>query len=144
MELLSRLRNATVALGLHDDRFGYAARCVMRQAALEAYRLNHRYLGTEHVLLGLVSEDEARLERLPGVDLHEARAAVERDLMRGPGPSLVRDLAPTPQLEAMVELAAQTARERLSEKIAPCDLWDALLQQLESCGSKIARSLKAR
>ena len=143
MKLPNRFRSVSSNPGMIDDRLDAQASHVMLQAALEAYRLNHSYLGTEHVLLGLVSEDAARSQRLPDVDLHLARAAVERELRRGHAPSFGLRLPPTGRLKAMIELAAAIAHERSTTSIAPTDLWDALFAQSNSCGTKIARALKS-
>ena len=128
--------------GMIDERLDAQSGRVMFQAALEAYRLNHTYLGTEHVLLGLVSEDEARSERLASVDLHRARAAVEQELHRGPASSFGLPLPPTPRLRTMIGTAIRIAYERSSASVAPRDLWDALSSDSQSCGAKIAQSLK--
>src|SRR5690348_6785252 len=63
-----------------------AARQVLDDAAEEARRLNHNYVGTEHELLGLLRDEEGaagRALRRLGVDLDEARAAVEHVVGRG-------------------------------------------------------------
>src|SRR5437660_9191207 len=72
--------------GGNCDRFTERARNVMQLAQEEAQRLQHNYIGTEHLLLGLLREGEgvARqvLTRL-GVDLEQARQAVEGIVGRG-------------------------------------------------------------
>src|SRR5438874_7507659 len=68
------------------DRFTERARKVMQLAQEEAQRLHHNYIGTEHLLLGLLREGEGVagkvLTRL-GVDLEQARQAVENIVGRG-------------------------------------------------------------
>ena len=68
------------------ERFSDRARKVLSLAQEEAQRFNHNYIGTEHILLGLVREGEgvaARVLSNLGVDLHKVRAAVEFIIGRG-------------------------------------------------------------
>jgi ATP-dependent Clp protease ATP-binding subunit ClpA len=78
------------------DRFTDRARKVMGYARQEAERLNHDYIGTEHILLGLVKEGSGVaanvLENLE-VDLDKVRAEVERSAAKGPD-GLVQDQLP--------------------------------------------------
>src|SRR2546426_2753636 len=73
------------------ERFTDRARKVMQLANQEAQRFNHEYIGTEHILLGLVKEGSgvaAHVLKDQGVDLRKARDAVEQ--LIGAGPDLVR------------------------------------------------------
>ena len=68
------------------DKFTDRARKVLVLAQEEAQRFNHNYIGTEHLLLGLVREGEgigARILTSAGVDLQQVRAAVEHIIGRG-------------------------------------------------------------
>ena len=67
------------------DRFTDRARKVMNLAKSEAQRLNHEYIGTEHILLGLVQEGSgvaANVLRNMGIDLKRIRAEIEK-LVKG-------------------------------------------------------------
>jgi ATP-dependent Clp protease ATP-binding subunit ClpA len=100
-----------------EERFGDDARRTLAYAWEEAQGLHHHYIGTEHLLLGLLRDTpgvSARLLRRLGVDLDETRAAVEYVVGRGAAPaSGAVKLAPRARrtLELAVELAAGEARE---------------------------------
>src|SRR5258706_15774165 len=64
----------------YDDKFTERARKVLTLAQEEARRFNHNYIGTEHLLLGLVREGEgvaAKVLANMGVELNKVRSAVE-------------------------------------------------------------------
>ena len=70
------------------ERFTDRARKVMQLANQEAQRFNHEYIGTEHVLLGLVKEGSgvaANVLKNLDIDLRKIRLEVERIVQHGPG-----------------------------------------------------------
>ena len=72
------------------DRFTDRAKKVMNLARQEAQRFNHEYLGTEHILLGLVQEGSggaANVLKNMSIDLNKIRTEVEKIVK--PGPSMV-------------------------------------------------------
>jgi ATP-dependent Clp protease ATP-binding subunit ClpA len=94
------------------DKFTNRARIVMTLAQDEAQRLGHNYMGTEHLLLGLVREGEGvaaiALKRL-GVSLDDARAAVLHII--GHGDRIVTgEIGLTPRAKKVIELAVDEAR----------------------------------
>jgi ATP-dependent Clp protease ATP-binding subunit ClpC len=71
------------------EKFSERARRVLTLAQEEAQRFNHNYIGTEHILLGLVRETEGVVARVLinlGIDLNKVRAAVEFIIGRGENP----------------------------------------------------------
>lgn len=97
------------------DRFTKKARRVLSLANEEAQALNHGYIGTEHLLLGLVREGDgvaARVLKDLGVDLPKVRSAVEDIVGRGKRATLGR-IGLTPRTKRVIELAVDEAR-RLS------------------------------
>ena len=69
------------------DRFTDRAKKVMNLARQEAQRLNHEYLGTEHILLGLIQEGSgvaANVLRNMQIDLARIRTEVEKLVKTGP------------------------------------------------------------
>src|SRR3982751_1948865 len=83
------------------DKFTERARKVLQLAQEEAQRFNHNYIGTEHLLLGLVREGEgvaAKVLANLGVDLERVRSAVEYIIGRG-GQAVVGDIGLTPRQE---------------------------------------------
>src|SRR5205814_8755995 len=93
------------------DRFTARAKKVLTLAQQEAQRFNHNYIGTEHLLLGLVREGEgigAKVLETLGIKLDEARSAVE--FIIGRGNELVQgDISLTPRSKKVIELAIDEA-----------------------------------
>ena len=102
------------AVGSMDrfDKFTPRARKVLTLAQDEAQRFNHNYIGTEHLLLGLLREGEGvaarALENL-GVELTRVRTAVEFIIGRGGAP-VVGEVGLTPRAKRVIELAIDEAR----------------------------------
>ncbi len=94
------------------DRFTKRARRVLTLAQEEAQRLNHNYIGTEHLLLGLVREENGvavRVLRDLGVDPKQVRERVERTVGRGQRAAFGK-LSLTPRTKRVIELAVDEAR----------------------------------
>ncbi len=96
------------------DRFTERARRVLGLAQEEAQRFNHNYIGTEHILIGLVREGEgigARVLADMGVDLARVRDTVEFIIGRGDRGTLA-DASPTltPRAKKVLEYAVDEAR----------------------------------
>jgi hypothetical protein len=95
------------------DRFSDRARRVLTFAQDEAQRFNHNYIGTEHLLLGLVREGDglgARVLVSMGVELAKVRSAVE--FIIGHGDRRVsREVGLSPDAKRTIELAIDAARE---------------------------------
>jgi ATP-dependent Clp protease ATP-binding subunit ClpA len=94
------------------DRFTERAKKVTAVAKEEARRFNHSYIGTEHLLLGLVDVEQgvaARVLRLLGVDLPRVREAVMFVIGRGEGP-VPENPALAPRAQRMIDLAVEEAR----------------------------------
>ncbi|HET8631858.1 MAG TPA: Clp protease N-terminal domain-containing protein, partial [Thermomicrobiales bacterium] len=93
------------------DKFTERARRVLTLANEEAQRFNHHYIGTEHLLLGLLREGGVAGQVLTdlGVDLGAARRAVEfiigRDTSTGRG-----EIGLTPRAKKVIEYAVDEAR----------------------------------
>src|SRR5436305_10255146 len=95
------------------QRFTERARRVVFFAQEEAARLGENYVGTEHLLLGLVRESDsvaARILDRLGVELPQVRGDVERQVVRGHG-SLGQDMQLTPRSKRVIDLAYEEARE---------------------------------
>jgi ATP-dependent Clp protease ATP-binding subunit ClpC len=94
------------------DRFTKRARRVLTLAQEEAQRLNHNYIGTEHLLLGLVREDNGvavRVLRELGVEPKQIRERIERTVGRGQR-AMYGKLSLTPRTKRVIELAVDEAR----------------------------------
>src|SRR4029453_19666450 len=96
------------------ERFTDRARKVMQLAHQEAQRFNHEYLGTEHILLGLVSEGTgvaAKVLKNLKVDLPTVRAEVEKIVQAGPDMITMGKMPQTPRAKRVIEFAIMEARE---------------------------------
>ena len=97
------------------DKFTDRARKVLTLAQDEALRFNHNYIGTEHLLLGLVREATSdptvagKILQLMNVELPRVRTAVEYTIGRGDGP-VVGDVGLTLAAKRVIELAIDEAR----------------------------------
>ncbi|MBT7004979.1 MAG: NDP-hexose 4-ketoreductase, partial [Chloroflexi bacterium] len=94
------------------EKFSERARRVLSLAQEEAQRFNHNYIGTEHILLGLVREPEgvaARVLSNLNVELVKARSAVEFIIGRGERPTS-GEIGLTPRAKKVIELAVDEAR----------------------------------
>jgi ATP-dependent Clp protease ATP-binding subunit ClpC len=94
------------------EKFSERARRVLTLAQEEAQNFNHSYIGTEHILLGLLREDEgvgAKVLANLGVSLNKARSAVEFIIGRGEKP-VTGEIGLTPRAKRVIELAIDEAR----------------------------------
>ena len=95
------------------EKFSERSRRVLTLAQEEAERFNHSYIGTEHILLGLVREDEgvaAKVMTNLGVSLSKLRSSVELTMGRGEKPSS-GEVGLTPRAKRVIELAIDEARQ---------------------------------
>src|ERR1051325_11347389 len=96
------------------EKFTDRARKVMQLANQEAQRLNHEYIGTEHILLGLVKEGAgvgANVLKNLGVDLAQVRREVEKLVNKGGYTTVIQGkLAQTPRAKTVIEFAIEEAR----------------------------------
>ena len=96
------------------DRFNDRAKRVLALAQDEAVRFNHNYIGTEHLLLGLVREGEgvaAHVLNSLGVELSKVRKAVEFIIGRGDATTSPSEITLSPRTKKVIEFAADEARK---------------------------------
>lgn len=94
------------------DKFTERARRVLSLAQEEAQRFQHNYIGTEHLLLGLVREGEgvaAKVLNSLGVELNRVRTSVEFIIGRGDR-IVLGEIGLTPRAKKVIELAVDEAR----------------------------------
>ena len=95
------------------ERFTDRARKVMQLANQEAQRFNHEYIGTEHILLGLVKEGSgvaANVLKNLDVDLRKIRLEVEKLVQSGPEMVTMGKLPQTPRAKKVIEYSMEEAR----------------------------------
>ena len=125
------------------EKFSERARRVLSLAQEEAQRFNHNYIGTEHILLGLVRETEgvaARVLSSLSVDLSKVRSAVEFIIGRGEKPAQ-GEIGLTPRAKKVVELAVDEARRMNHTYIGTEHLLIGLLREGEGVAAGVLESL---
>jgi len=115
----------------------------MTFAQEEAQRFNHSYIGTEHILLGLVREEEgiaAKVLSNLGVELNKVRSAVE--FIIGRGERIVSgEIGLTPRAKKAIELALDEARRLSHNYIGTEHLLLGLLREGEGVAAGVLESL---
>ena len=126
------------------NRFTERARKVIILAKEEARRFNHDYIGTEHILLGLIREGEgvaaAVLEKL-GLDLQTIRLEVEKVVQPGPTTQILGDIPFTPRAKKALELAAEEARSLGHNYIGTEHILLGIIREGESVASQVLLNL---
>ena len=125
------------------DKFTERARKVLQLAQEEAQRFNHNYIGTEHLLLGLVREGDgvaARVLNNMGVQLPKVRSAVEFIIGRGEG-AVIGDIGLTPRAKKVIELAVDEARRLNHHYIGTEHLLLGLVREGEGIAAGVLESL---
>jgi len=128
------------------NRFTERARRAILLAREEAKRLDHDYLGTEHLLLGLIREGEGvaatALQNL-GIDLRQVRQEVEKAVGRGGGSLFLGQIPFTPRAKKVLELAVTEARDLGHNYIGTEHLLLGLIREGEGVAAQILNSLGA-
>jgi len=125
------------------DKFTKRARRVLTFAQEEAVRLNHNYIGTEHLLLGLIREEEgmaAKVLRELGVDQNRVRQIVEDIVGRGQATAGAR-LSLTPRTKRVIELAVDEARRLGHHYIGTEHLLLGLVREGDGIAVNVLKSL---
>ncbi|MBU3958793.1 MAG: ATP-dependent Clp protease ATP-binding subunit [Candidatus Omnitrophica bacterium] len=126
------------------SRFTERARKVIILAKEEARRFNHDYIGTEHILLGLVREGEgvaaSVLEKL-GISLENIRLEIEKLVQPGPATQIIGDIPFTPRAKKVLELAAEEARSLNHNYIGTEHLLLGLIREGEGIASQVLLNL---
>ncbi|MDP7485470.1 MAG: Clp protease N-terminal domain-containing protein, partial [Dehalococcoidia bacterium] len=125
------------------EKFSERARRVLSLAQEEAQRFNHNYIGTEHILLGLVRETEgvaARVLSNLNVELVKVRSAVEFIIGRGERPT-PGEIGLTPRAKKVIELAVDEARRLNHSYIGTEHLLIGLMREGEGVAAGVLESL---
>ena len=120
--------------------FTNESRDVMRFAREEAAKHNHEYIGTEHLLLGLLdyeSDDYDTLVRQVGIDRDAVRAAIEQIVTRGKSPAPSLELAFTSRAKRVLELAMESARDIGTTDVGPKHLLMGLCAEERGIGAQV-------
>ena len=126
------------------ERFTDRARKVMALANQEAQRFNHEYIGTEHILLGLVKEGSgvgANVLKNLGVDLRKVRLEVEKLVKSGPDVVTMGKLPQTPRAKKVIEYAIEEARNLNHNYVGTEHLLLGLLREHDGVAAQVLMNL---
>ena len=126
------------------EKFSEKARKVLSLAQEEAQRFNHNYIGTEHILLGLVKESDgaaARILTSLSLELNKVRSAVEFIIGRGERRPTPGEIGLTPRAKKVIELAVDEARRLNQQFIGTEHLLIGIMREGEGVASGVLESL---
>ncbi|MHC4599312.1 MAG: Clp protease N-terminal domain-containing protein [Planctomycetota bacterium] len=126
------------------DRFTDRARKVMGLARQEAQRFGHDFIGTEHILLGVVQDETgvpARALRSFGITLMKVRLEVERQVHSGDTTRSVGQLPFTPRAKKALELAMDKAGKLRHNYIGTEHLFLGLLKEQDGMAARVLTGL---
>ncbi|MEJ5258797.1 MAG: ATP-dependent Clp protease ATP-binding subunit [Anaerohalosphaeraceae bacterium] len=126
------------------ERFTDRARKVMALANQEAQRFNHEYIGTEHILLGLVKEGSgvaANVLKNMDVDLKKLRLGIEKLVKSGPDMVTMGKLPQTPRAKKVIEYAIEEARALNHNYVGTEHILLGLLRETEGIAAQVLMNL---
>ena len=126
------------------ERFTDRARKVMQLANQEAQRFNHEYIGTEHMLLGLVKEGTgvaANVLKNLDVDLRKIRLEVEKLVQSGPEMITMGKLPQTPRAKKVIEYSMEEARQLAHNFVGTEHILLGLLREQEGVAAQVLMNL---
>jgi ATP-dependent Clp protease ATP-binding subunit ClpC len=129
------------------ERFTDRARKVMQLANQEAQRFNHEYIGTEHILLGLVKEGggvAANVLQNLGIDLRKIRQEIEKIVQPGPDMVTMGKLPQTPRSKKVIEYSIEEARLLNHNYVGTEHLLLGLVREEEGVAAQVLMNLGLR
>ncbi|HDS84714.1 MAG TPA: AAA family ATPase, partial [Phycisphaerales bacterium] len=126
------------------ERFTDRARKVMALANQEAQRFNHEYIGTEHILLGLVKEGSgvgANVLKNLDVDIKKLRLEIEKLVKSGPDMVTMGKLPQTPRAKKVIEYAIEEARALNHNYVGTEHILLGLLRETEGIAAQVLMNL---
>ncbi|PIV81776.1 hypothetical protein COW53_02570, partial [bacterium CG17_big_fil_post_rev_8_21_14_2_50_64_8] len=127
-----------------NDRFTQRVRKVLFLARDEAGRLQHDYIGTEHLLLGIIHEGEgvaANVLRKMNVDFERLQKAVEDSVTAPMGPVSIGEIPFTPRAKKVLELSIDEARLHNHNYVGTEHLLLALIREGEGVAARVLGEL---
>ena len=126
------------------ERFTDRSRKVMQLSNQEAQRFNHEYIGTEHILLGLIKEGSgvaANVLKNLDIDLHKARLEVEKLVVPSKEATTPGKLPQTPRTKKVIEYAIEEARNLGHNYIGTEHVLLGLLREQEGVACQVLLNL---
>ncbi|MCL2744787.1 MAG: ATP-dependent Clp protease ATP-binding subunit [Planctomycetaceae bacterium] len=126
------------------ERFTDRARKVLQLANQEAQRFNHEYIGTEHLLLGLIKEGDgvaANVLKSLDIDLRKIRHEVEKLVRSGPDLVTMGKLPQTPRAKKAIEYAVEEAHNLNHNYVGTEHMLLGLLREQEGVAAQVLMNL---
>ena len=126
------------------EKFSERARRVLSLAQEEAQRFNHNYIGTEHILLGIVRETDGVAAKVLvnlNVELTKVRSAVEFIIGRNDAPISKEGIGLTPRAKKVIELAVDEARRSNHNYIGTEHLLIGLMREGDGVAAGVLENL---
>lgn len=126
------------------EKFTDRARKVMQLANQEAQRYKHEYIGTEHILLGLIAEGSgvaANVLKNLNIDLGKIRKEIEKIIQCGPDVVTMGKLPQTPRAKKVVEYAIEETRNFKHNYVGTEHLLLGLIREEEGVASQVLMNL---
>jgi ATP-dependent Clp protease ATP-binding subunit ClpC len=126
------------------NNFTPRAQQVLQLARKEADRFNHNYVGTEHLLLGLIKLGQGVavnvLQKL-GLELETVRMEVEKQIGSGPDSKMVGNIPYTPRVKKVLALSQKEAKQLNHNYVGTEHILLGLLREGEGAAARILKSL---
>jgi hypothetical protein len=123
-----------------SDNFTDDAKQALTMSRLEAERLNHNFIGTEHLLLGIIRLGKGTAVAVMakiGIDLDRMRAEVENFVGAGPEQKISGDIPSTPRTKKVLALARKEARELNHNSIGTEHFLLAILREGDNVAARV-------
>src|SRR6516162_8848404 len=126
------------------NNFTPRAQQVLALARKEADRFNHTFVGTEHLLLGLIKLDQGvavNVLRKLGLDLETVRMEVEKQVGTGPDQKMIGNIPYTPRVKKVLALAAKEARALNHTYVGTEHILLGLLREGDGVAARVLKNL---
>src|SRR5213082_230580 len=127
------------------NNFTPRAQQVLALARKEADRFNHNYVGTEHLLLGLIKLGQGvavNVLQKMGLDLETVRMEVEKQVGTGPETKIVGNIPYTPRVKKVISLAGKEAKTLNHSYVGTQQMLLGLLREGEGVAARVLKSLE--
>jgi ATP-dependent Clp protease ATP-binding subunit ClpC len=126
------------------SNFTPRAQQVLALARKEADRFNHNFLGTEHLLLGLIKLGQGVAVNVlqgMGIDLDTVRIAVEKEVGTGPDQKMIGNIPYTPRVKKVLALASKEAKALNHTYVGTEHILLGLLREGDGVAAKVLKNL---
>ena len=128
------------------NNFTPRAQQVLALARKEAERFNHNYVGTEHLLLGLIKLGQGvavNVLQKMGLELETVRVEVEKQVGAGPEGKIVGNIPYTPRVKKVLALAGKEAKSLNHSYVGTEHILLGLLREGEGVAARVLETLGA-